>query len=47
MHVAAAPLGGEQSGATQDREGGKREPGETDIDTLAREIDEELAVTIR
>ncbi|GAB2831839.1 NUDIX domain-containing protein [Actinoallomurus bryophytorum] len=26
--------------------GGKREPGETDIDTLAREIDEELAVTI-
>lgn len=26
--------------------GGKREPGETDLDTLAREIDEELAVTI-
>jgi 8-oxo-dGTP diphosphatase len=26
--------------------GGKREPGETDIDTLIREIDEELAVTI-
>nr|WP_042194902.1 NUDIX domain-containing protein [Kibdelosporangium sp. MJ126-NF4] len=26
--------------------GGKREPGETDIDTLTREIDEELAVTI-
>jgi 8-oxo-dGTP pyrophosphatase MutT (NUDIX family) len=26
--------------------GGKREPGETDLDTLVREIDEELAVTI-
>ncbi|MBK1787673.1 NUDIX hydrolase [Prauserella cavernicola] len=26
--------------------GGKREPGETDLDTLAREIHEELAVTI-
>ncbi|GAA2070780.1 NUDIX hydrolase [Actinomadura alba] len=26
--------------------GGKREPGETDLDTLIREIDEELAVTI-
>ncbi|GAA3157659.1 MULTISPECIES: NUDIX hydrolase [Nonomuraea] len=26
--------------------GGKREPGETDMDTLVREIDEELAVTI-
>ncbi|PZG03462.1 NUDIX hydrolase [Nonomuraea aridisoli] len=26
--------------------GGKREPGETDVDTLVREIDEELAVTI-
>ncbi|MGO4614729.1 NUDIX domain-containing protein [Nocardia sp. 2YAB30] len=26
--------------------GGKREPGETDLDTLTREIDEELAVTI-
>ena len=26
--------------------GGKREPGETDVDTLTREIDEELAVTI-
>ncbi|MCT2583882.1 NUDIX hydrolase [Actinophytocola gossypii] len=26
--------------------GGKREPGETDIQTLVREIDEELAVTI-
>ncbi|SOD61173.1 8-oxo-dGTP pyrophosphatase MutT, NUDIX family [Streptomyces zhaozhouensis] len=26
--------------------GGKREPGETDLQTLAREIDEELAVTI-
>lgn len=26
--------------------GGKREPGETDIDTLTREIDEELAVAI-
>nr|WP_225955481.1 NUDIX domain-containing protein [Kibdelosporangium phytohabitans] len=26
--------------------GGKREPGETDIDTLAREIMEELTVTI-
>ncbi|MEU4326703.1 NUDIX hydrolase [Nonomuraea dietziae] len=26
--------------------GGKREPGETDLDTLTREIDEELAITI-
>lgn len=26
--------------------GGKREPGETDLDTLAREIDEELAIVI-
>ncbi|MFD9964389.1 NUDIX domain-containing protein [Amycolatopsis sp. NPDC058986] len=26
--------------------GGKREPGESDLDTLVREIDEELAVTI-
>jgi 8-oxo-dGTP pyrophosphatase MutT (NUDIX family) len=26
--------------------GGKREPGETDLQTLVREIDEELAVTI-
>lgn len=26
--------------------GGKREPGETDVDTLVREIDEELAVAI-
>ncbi|HEX6356304.1 NUDIX domain-containing protein [Actinophytocola sp.] len=26
--------------------GGKREPGETDVDTLVREVDEELAVTI-
>lgn len=26
--------------------GGKREPGETDLDTLVREIDEELAVAI-
>lgn len=26
--------------------GGKREPGETDLDTLIREIDEELAVAI-
>ncbi|GAA4587173.1 NUDIX domain-containing protein [Planotetraspora phitsanulokensis] len=26
--------------------GGKREPGESDLDTLAREIDEELAVTV-
>ncbi|UKD58098.1 NUDIX domain-containing protein [Amycolatopsis sp. FU40] len=26
--------------------GGKREPGETDLQTLAREIDEELAVAI-
>jgi 8-oxo-dGTP diphosphatase len=26
--------------------GGKREPGETDLDTLIREIDEELTVTI-
>jgi 8-oxo-dGTP diphosphatase len=26
--------------------GGKREPGETDVDTLTREIDEELAVAI-
>ena len=26
--------------------GGKREPGESDVDTLVREIDEELAVTI-
>lgn len=26
--------------------GGKREPGETDVQTLVREIDEELAVTI-
>ncbi|MFI6900569.1 NUDIX domain-containing protein [Nonomuraea sp. NPDC050394] len=26
--------------------GGKREPGETDLDTLTREIDEELTVTI-
>jgi 8-oxo-dGTP diphosphatase len=26
--------------------GGKREPGETDLGTLVREIDEELAVTI-
>ncbi|MFD0687456.1 NUDIX hydrolase [Actinomadura fibrosa] len=26
--------------------GGKREPGETDVETLVREIDEELAVTI-
>ncbi|MDI2031096.1 NUDIX domain-containing protein [Saccharopolyspora sp. TS4A08] len=26
--------------------GGKREPGESDLDTLAREITEELAVTI-
>jgi 8-oxo-dGTP diphosphatase len=26
--------------------GGKREPGETDLDTLAREIDEELSVAI-
>ena len=26
--------------------GGKREPGEADVDTLIREIDEELAVTI-
>ncbi|MFI7004708.1 NUDIX domain-containing protein [Nocardia sp. NPDC050175] len=26
--------------------GGKREPGETDLDTLAREITEELAITI-
>ena len=26
--------------------GGKREPGETDLDTLVREIDEELTVTI-
>jgi 8-oxo-dGTP diphosphatase len=26
--------------------GGKREAGETDVDTLVREIDEELAVTI-
>ncbi|GAB3870556.1 NUDIX domain-containing protein [Kibdelosporangium lantanae] len=26
--------------------GGKREPGETDLDTLVREINEELAVTI-
>jgi 8-oxo-dGTP diphosphatase len=26
--------------------GGKREPGETDVQTLAREIDEELAVAI-
>ena len=27
--------------------GGKREPGETDLDTLVREITEELAITIR
>jgi 8-oxo-dGTP diphosphatase len=27
--------------------GGKREPGETDIDTLAREISEELTVAIK
>jgi 8-oxo-dGTP pyrophosphatase MutT (NUDIX family) len=27
--------------------GGKREPGETDLDTLVREITEELTVTIR
>ncbi|MEU1389523.1 MULTISPECIES: NUDIX domain-containing protein [unclassified Nonomuraea] len=26
--------------------GGKREPGETDLDTLVREIDEELSITI-
>jgi 8-oxo-dGTP pyrophosphatase MutT (NUDIX family) len=26
--------------------GGKREPGETDLDTLTREIDEELAIAI-
>jgi len=26
--------------------GGKREPGETDLDTLTREIDEELAVAV-
>jgi 8-oxo-dGTP diphosphatase len=26
--------------------GGKREPGETDLDTLVREINEELAITI-
>lgn len=26
--------------------GGKREPGETDLDTLIREIDEELSITI-
>ncbi|HUR03919.1 MAG TPA: NUDIX domain-containing protein [Nonomuraea sp.] len=26
--------------------GGKREPGETDLDTLVREIDEELAIAI-
>ncbi|TDE54664.1 NUDIX domain-containing protein [Nonomuraea mesophila] len=26
--------------------GGKREPGETNLDTLTREIDEELAITI-
>jgi 8-oxo-dGTP pyrophosphatase MutT (NUDIX family) len=26
--------------------GGKREPGETDVDTLVREVDEELTVTI-
>ncbi|WP_223190907.1 NUDIX hydrolase [Nonomuraea terrae] len=26
--------------------GGKREPGESDLDTLVREIDEELSVTI-
>lgn len=26
--------------------GGKREPGETDVDTLVREIDEELSVAI-
>ncbi|MET0136593.1 MAG: NUDIX domain-containing protein [Kibdelosporangium sp.] len=26
--------------------GGKREPGETDLDTLTREINEELAITI-
>lgn len=26
--------------------GGKREPGESDVDTLVREIDEELAVSI-
>ncbi|GAA2476647.1 NUDIX domain-containing protein [Terrabacter carboxydivorans] len=26
--------------------GGKREPGESDVDTLVRELDEELAVTV-
>ncbi len=26
--------------------GGKREPGETDLDTLTREIDEELTITV-